>query len=104
MLDWFARHLEVSPAVAAALLVLSVVQLAMQVYALVDLARRGAVRGGKKWVWALVVALGSLPGAIAYLAAGRTPSDVAAGPGAKAAGEETVRRAVDSLYGPRDGR
>jgi hypothetical protein len=44
MLDWLARHLEVSPAVAAALLFLIVVPLATQVYALVDLARRGAVR------------------------------------------------------------
>ena len=104
MLDWLARHLEVAPAVAVALLVLVVVQLAIQVYALVDLARRGAVRGGRKWVWALVVALGSLPGAVAYLAAGRTPStpDVAAASGAKAAGDDAVRRAVDSLYGPRD--
>ncbi|HEY2377970.1 MAG TPA: PLD nuclease N-terminal domain-containing protein [Gemmatimonadaceae bacterium] len=103
MLDWIARRLEVSSSVAAILLVLTIVQVATQVYALVDLARRDAVRGGRKWVWALVIALGNLPGAIAYLAAGRPPSTVEVpASGAKAAGEEAVRRAVDTLYGPRD--
>jgi hypothetical protein len=104
MLDWLARHLEVSSAVAAALLFLIVVQVATQVFALVDLARRGAVRGGRKWVWALVIALGNLPGAIAYLAAGRTAATVEASnaSGAHAPGREGARRAVDALYGPRD--
>ena len=106
MLDWLARHLEVSSGVAAALIAVSVVQVTMQVYALVDLAMRGTVRGGRKWIWALVIALGSLPGTIAYLAAGRMSSTeevaTASGGGAKAAGEEVVRRAVDALYGPRN--
>jgi hypothetical protein len=103
VLDWIAGRLQVSSTVAAILLVLTVVQLATQAYALVDLAMRGAVRGGRKWVWALVIALGNLPGAIAYLAAGR-PSPPVEMPtsGAKVAGEEAVRRAVDTLYGPRD--
>lgn len=108
MLDWLARRLEVSPSVAAALIALTVVQLALQVYALVDLAMRaeGTVRGGKKWVWALVAALGGLPGAIAYLAAARVPATAEApsASGAKAAGDETVRRAVDTLYGRGDRR
>ena len=106
MLDWLARRLEVSPTVAAILLVLAVVQISTQLYALADLVRRDAVRGGRKWVWALVIALGNLPGAIAYLAAGRTPAsvDVPAASGASAAGEEAVKRAVDTLYGPRDPR
>ena len=103
MLDWIARRLEVSSSVAGALIALAVVQLAMQVYALVDVVKRGAVLGGNKWVWALVIALGGLPGTIVYLAVGRISST---GPGgaAKAAGDETVRRAVDSLYGPGDRR
>jgi Phospholipase_D-nuclease N-terminal len=104
MLDWLAGRLEVSPTVAAILLVLIVVEVTMQLYALVDLTRRSAVRGGRKWVWALVIALGNLPGAIAYLAAGRTPSKVEepTASGAKAAGEEAVKRAVDALYGHPD--
>jgi hypothetical protein len=107
MLDRFARLLGASPTVAALVLVLIALQVATQVYALVDLARRGTVRGGRKWVWALVIALGNLPGAIGYLAAGRLmpEADVSgAGSGASAVGGEAARRAVDALYGPRDGR
>ena len=105
MLEWLARRLEVSSGVAAALIALAVVQLALQVYALVDVAKRGAVRGGNKWVWALMIALGGLPGAIVYLAVARMSStDPVGGGGAKAAGDESVRRAVDTLYGPRDRR
>jgi hypothetical protein len=104
MLDRFARLLDVSTTVAAIALALIVVQVATQAYALVDLARREAVRGGKKWVWALVIALGNLPGAIAYLAAGRpTPAvDVSsADSGASAARGDAARHAVDALYKPR---
>ena len=107
MLDRFARLLDVSTTVVAILLALIVVQVATQVYALVDLARRDAVRGGRKWVWAVVIALGNLPGAIAYLAAGRAAPEVdvsSAGSGASAAGAEAARRAVDTLYKPRDQR
>lgn len=106
MLNWVARHLEVSPVVAGALLALIVVQLGAQVYALVDLTRRSAVRGGRKWVWALVVALGNLPGAIAYFAAGRVAptAGVSEGSGAKTAGAESVQRAVDTVFGPPDRR
>jgi Phospholipase_D-nuclease N-terminal len=107
MLDRLARLLEVSPAVAAIVLVLAIAQLATQAYALVHLARSDAVRGGRKWVWALVIALGNLPGAIAYLAAGRpaSPVDVpGAGSGASPAGGEAARRAVDVLYNSGDER
>ena len=106
MLTWFARRLDVSPTVAAILLALIVVQLAAQLYALADLVRRDSVRGGRKWVWAVVIAFGNLPGAIVYLAAGRLPAtiDVPAPSGASAVGGESVERAVDALYGPRDPR
>ena len=105
MLDQFARLLDVSATVAALMLGLIVVQLATQVFALVDLARRDAVRGGRKWLWALVIAFGNLPGAIAYLAAGRTPPivDISEG-GTAVAGRDAARRAMDALYGPRDER
>jgi Phospholipase_D-nuclease N-terminal len=104
MLDRFARLLDVSPTVAVIALALIVAQIATQAYALVDLVRREAVRGGKKWVWALVILLGNLPGAIAYLAAGRsTPAvDLSnGGAGASAVRGDAARRAVDSLYKPR---
>ena len=101
MLDRFAQLLGVSTTVAAIALVLAVVQITTQIYALIDLARRDGVRGDKKWVWALLIAVGSLPGAIAYLAAGRAPPaiDVA---GASAAGGDAAQRALDALYHPRD--
>jgi phospholipase D-like protein len=102
MLDWFARRLEVSTTVAAILLALLAVQLATQIIALVDLARRQAVRGGKKWPWALAIALGNLPGAVAYLAVGRTPSAAEMTGQRSGASGEAARRALDTLYGPRD--
>ena len=107
MLDRFTHMLGISTGVAAILLGVIFLQVATQVYAMVDLLRRDAVRGDRKWVWALVVALGNLPGAIAYLAAGRMPPAVdvsTAGSGASTAGGDAARRAVDALYGPRDQR
>jgi len=105
MLDRFARLLQVSTTVAAIVLTLGVVQVATQVYALVDLARRDAVRGGRKWVWALVAALGNLPGALVYLAAGRLPSqEMSVRSGASTVGTDAARRAVDVLYNSDDKR
>jgi phospholipase D-like protein len=107
MLDWLAGRLNISPTVAGAMLGLIVVQLALQVYAVVDLVRRDRVRGDRKWVWALVIAFGNLVGAIVYLAVGRAPAEVdipAGASGASTAGGEASRRAVDALYGTRDRR
>jgi hypothetical protein len=104
MLDRFARLLDVSTTVAAILIALVVVQVATQAYALVDLARRPAVRSGPKWLWALVIAFGNIIGAIAYLVVGRTPppaDDSSTHSGASNAGGDAARRAVDALYGPR---
>lgn len=105
MLDRFARLAGISTAVAALLLALALAQVATQLYSLVDLARRHSVRGGRKWVWALIIALGNLPGAIAYLAAGRAGSAVDgadATSGATTADGDAIRRALDTLYEPRD--
>ena len=105
MLDWLAGRLHVSQTDAGILLGLNVVQLALQLYALADLARRDRVRGQRKWVWALVIAFGNLVGAIAYLAVGRPSAQADMPTGASAAstaGGEAARRAVDALYGKRD--
>jgi drug/metabolite transporter (DMT)-like permease len=105
MLDRFARLLHVSTTVTAIILLVAAVQLATQVYALVDLARRDEVFGGRKWVWALIIVLGNLLGAIGYLVGGRLPPAVdVSGSSASTAGDMAARRAVDALYGPRDGR
>jgi cytosine/uracil/thiamine/allantoin permease len=85
-----------------ALLVLFVVQVALQVYGLCDLVKRRAVPGGRKWIWAVVIVAGNLVGAVLYLALGRSappPSDQAADRGA---GDAAAReRAIDRLYGDR---
>lgn len=47
-----------------------VIQLALMVFALVDLGRRERTRG-PKWVWLLVIVFGELLGPIVYLVFGR---------------------------------
>jgi hypothetical protein len=105
LLDRFAQLLGVPTTVAALLIALAIAQLATQIYALADLARRDTVLGDRKWPWALGVALGNLPGAIIYLVVGRTvaevPVDDAASRTSGTDGDAT-RRALDQLYNPRD--
>jgi ATP/ADP translocase len=50
---------------------LIVIQLSLMIAALIDLARREAVRGGSKLVWALVIVLINIIGPILYLLWGR---------------------------------
>jgi len=100
MLDRLAQLLQVSTPVAAMLLVLIVVQVGLLVYCLVDLARREKVRNAPKWLWALVIVLGNLPGSIAYLVAGRSEPTVDVPGGTRQAGSDAAARAVDTLYGP----
>jgi ABC-type multidrug transport system fused ATPase/permease subunit len=72
MLDRLAQLLGISTGVAAVLVGVIVLQVATQVYAIVDLVRRRLRTRRQEMAWALVLAFGNLPGAIAYLAAGRT--------------------------------
>jgi hypothetical protein len=102
MLEWLAQELEISTRLAAVIVALIAVQLTLQVYALVDLARRDAVRSAPRWLWAVIILGGNLIGAIVYLVIGRHPEKELAGPGASAEGGDVSRRAVDTLYGPRD--
>src|SRR5450830_1342509 len=70
--------------VLVALGVLVVVQLSLDVIALVDLYRRPAARvvSGNKWIWLAVILLVSLLGAILYLLVGRMRTEAAvAAPG-----------------------
>lgn len=46
------------------------IQLALMIYCLVDLARRKATKG-PKWLWVVLVVLGQLWGPILYLIVGR---------------------------------
>jgi membrane protein YqaA with SNARE-associated domain len=87
----------------AALVVLSLVELALVIFCIVDIVRRPAVLGDRKWVWIVIVAVFNLVGSIIYLAIGRVqppPTETRAEPGA-AGGR--VAAAADILYGPAGG-
>ncbi|NLG84743.1 MAG: hypothetical protein GX493_09105 [Firmicutes bacterium] len=64
------KLLRENPLLLAPLLVL---QLALQVAAVVDILRRGpeTLRGGRRWPWLALAVLGSLLGAVIYFAVGR---------------------------------
>lgn len=88
-------------AALVALLALVLVQVALQVYALIDLSRRPTVAGGRKWVWVVVIVAGNLVGAIVYLAVGR-PATALDTPGRESESGAARERALDRLYGMKD--
>jgi len=53
------------------LIPLVILELGLMIFALVDLIRRKAVRGGNKIIWALVIVLFQIFGPIIYLVIGR---------------------------------
>ena len=82
-----------------ALIVLSLIEVALAVFCIVDIVRRPAVLGDRKWVWIVIILLFNLIGSIIYLAIGRAqpaPPEIRAEPGA-AGGR--VAAAADILYG-----
>lgn len=83
-----------------AIVVLGLVQLALEVIALVDLYRRPADRvlTGNKWVWVAVILLVSVLGAILYLVVGRKPAPVQTLP-QSAPSAARAADIADSLYG-----
>jgi hypothetical protein len=81
--------------------VLLVVQLSLQVFAILDLVKREA--SGltlPKWAWVAIIVLGEILGPIIYLAAGRKPLSAIDG---ASRGNAAVRgaNAADALYGQR---
>ena len=105
MFDWFASH-GISAPLAISIVALGVVQLALQIWAVIDLIRRPAPTQ-RKVVAALVIVLAGLVGALAYLAVGRSMLDdeaVSARTDRAGVGgnEDARRRALDQLYGPDD--
>lgn len=93
----------------AVLVVLAVFQIAVQIFALIVLFRTPEERvlTGKRWIWLLVILLGSLVGSIVFLFAGRKPLQ-AADPLAQgvppASTADRATRAADVLYGPQEDR
>jgi hypothetical protein len=86
----------------AALGVLVVVQLVLDVWALVDLYGRpvGQLTIANKWIWVAIILLVSTLGAIIYLVVGRKPVPVTeVAPRRPAASR--AESAADALYGTR---
>lgn len=54
---------------------LLVVQLTLQVIALINLKKRETVRFGNKWIWVAIIVLGTLLGSIAYFVFGGTADE-----------------------------
>jgi hypothetical protein len=86
-----------------ALVALGLVELALVVFCVIDIVRRPAVLGERKWIWIVIVLLFNLIGSIIYLAIGRAqppPPEPRAEAGATAG---RVAAAADILYGPAPG-
>ncbi len=102
-MERFADQLGVSTFTLIGISLLLIIQFALMLVALVDLARRAEVVGGKKWLWLLLILLANVVGAIIYLAVGRNvPLTVDAAPephcDAPIPREERIRHAVHKLY------
>ena len=88
-------------AALVALGVLIVVQLSLQVIAVVDVVKQRAERLTlPKWAWVAIIVLGEILGPIIYFVAGRRPATlVEAAPRRPAASR--AENAADALYGSR---
>jgi hypothetical protein len=87
------------------LLGLAAIQLALQIWAIVDLVRRHSVRFNAKWMWALIIVCGGLLGLILYLAWGRLPYDpFEASSRDSPPGRDRIDAGVSRLYRDRDPR
>ena len=108
MLQEIADTLNVPVAAVIVLGIVVVVQVALQLYSLIDLVRREHVTWGRKWLWALIILfVSSGIGAVLYLAVGRQ-SPPATDAETPPSGNETetasrAQAAVDLLYGPSEG-
>ena len=82
---------------------LAVAQLSLQVWGVIDLTRRVAEPGRRKWIWALVIVFGGFVGSLVYLGVGRGALGDASDDGDASANlPERRTQAIDRLYGDRD--
>ena len=88
-----------------ALGLLAVVEVTLDVVALVDLYRRPIeqVVFANKWIWVAIVLLANTIGAIIYLVAGRRPAVRIDGAALSESTSVRTDNVADTLYGPRDG-
>jgi ABC-2 type transport system ATP-binding protein len=57
-------------------IILAIAEVALAGFCIIDIVRRPAVLGDRKWLWIVLVILFALPGSIIYLAIGRVPPPV----------------------------
>jgi hypothetical protein len=90
--------------VVVVVVALTVVQLTLEVIALVDLYRRPVDRValGNKWVWVAIILLVNLLGAILYLVVARKPAPADDGPPPSSPSAARSESTADALYGRRD--
>jgi len=90
--------------VLVALVLLVLAELALDVIALVSLARRPreAVVFGNKWVWVAIILVINPLGAIVYLAVGRTAAAPIEHTVPSTTSNTTTTTIADALYGERD--
>jgi 4-amino-4-deoxy-L-arabinose transferase-like glycosyltransferase len=100
-----AASLSTTPTpVLIALAALALVEIGLDLVALVDLYRRPTpqVVIGNKWIWVAIILLVSLLGPILYLAIGRKPAPATEASGEAERPRKQVDHIVDSLYDTRD--
>jgi phospholipase D-like protein len=99
-----AQLSNVPGAVLVVLAALVLIEIGLDVVALVDLYGRplAQVVTGNKWIWVAIIVLVGLLGPILYLAIARQPAVVIEGSGPTGRPPKQVDKIVDSLYGTRD--
>jgi hypothetical protein len=101
MVGQLGADVVMSTGTLVAVIILGVVEVALVIYCIIDIVRRPAVLGNRKWVWIVVILLFNLVGSIVYLAIGRVhpPAGEPHGDADLAAGSR-AQAAADLLYGP----
>lgn len=97
---------EVPSGMLIPLALLIVVQLTVQVLALVRLFRTPENQlSARRWVWLVVILLGEIIGAVVFLAVGRkpAPAEDPQRPHSAEVRRDRAARAAEVLYGPQDG-
>jgi hypothetical protein len=99
-----ARLSTISTPVLIVLAAIALVEIGLDLVALVDLYRRPTpqVVIGNKWIWVAIILLVNLLGPILYLAIGRKPAPATESSGAAGRPRKQVDNIVDTLYGTRD--
>jgi ABC-type branched-subunit amino acid transport system ATPase component len=96
-----AADVTLPPGALIPVIILGIVEVALVGFCIVDIVRRPAVLGDRKWLWMVLVVLFALPGSIIYLAIGRVPPPaVEARDDADADARPRADAAADALYAP----